>query len=149
MCVAWTSMRLARCLIMIPISENACILILTAFAMTPVAGLLLIVADKLADGRVISDHLADTLVTSYGFMIGFSWEKAYAAASHLLMDNVLTSKDQESGNMSGRFSNEFLFSCALCFALVCVMFPGWRFLILPYGLRPMPPRDHALAKSPE
>jgi len=144
MCVAWASMHLCKCVIMMEISEEACVLILTAFAMTPVAGLFVIVADKMADADLITDELADTLVTSYGFMIGFSWEKAYAEASHLLMgDNKQSANGTANPWKESMFNPEFCFRVAMCFALVLVMFPGWRFLILPHALKPVPPREQA------
>mmetsp|Transcript_73752 Transcript_73752/g.173058 ORF Transcript_73752/g.173058 Transcript_73752/m.173058 type:complete len:553 (+) Transcript_73752:78-1736(+) len=137
MCMAWSSMRFVRCMIMIPISEDNCILILTAFAMTPMAGLLVIAADRMADTGVISEPLADSLVTSYGFMIGFSWEKAFASASNLLIGEYV-----EGGSSTVRPHGpyEFWTGIAVCAALVIVMLPGWRFLILPNALQPLPPR---------
>lgn len=137
MCMAWSSMRFVRCVIMIPISEDNCILILTAFAMTPMAGLLVIAADKMADTGVISEPLADSLVTSYGFMIGFSWEKAFASASNLLIGEYV---EGGSSTMRPHGPYEFWTGIAVCAALVVVMLPGWRFLILPNALKPLPPR---------
>mmetsp|Transcript_41023 Transcript_41023/g.95360 ORF Transcript_41023/g.95360 Transcript_41023/m.95360 type:complete len:564 (+) Transcript_41023:73-1764(+) len=138
MCMAWSFMRLVRCLIMMPISEDNCILILTAFAMTPMSGLLVVAADHLADTGMISEALANTLVTSYGFMIGFSWEKAFASASNLLLGEYfhISHGDHKRPNDIAAFWT----GLGVCIALVTVMFPGWRYLILPHALKPIPPR---------
>ncbi|CAE7266635.1 ynaI [Symbiodinium natans] len=127
-------------------AKDNCILILTAFGMTPLAGVLLaeqlmplvIVADRMADTGMISEPLADSLVTSYGFMIGFSWEKAFASASNLLIGEYF----EGSKTVRPHGPYEFWTGLGVCAALVLVMLPGWRFLILPHALRPLPPRAH-------
>lgn len=137
MCVAWSFMHFCKCLLMVPISEAHCILVLLAFLMTPAAGLLVMLADYFADSGHISDDLADRLVTNYGFMIGFSWEKAYHSSTHLLLEDyfsrgILYTKDNEDA--------KFIWTVAICAAAALIMFPGWRFLVLPSALKPMPPR---------
>eukprot|EP00435_Cladocopium_sp_Y103_P058415 s444_g20.t1 len=137
MCVAWSFMHFCKCLLMVPISEAHCILVSLAFLMTPAAGLLVMLADYFADAGHISDDLADVLVTSYGFMIGFSWEKAYHSSTHLLLDDyfsrgILYAKDNEDA--------KFIWTIAICAGAALIMLPGWRFLVLPSALKPMPPR---------
>lgn len=137
MCVAWSFMHFCKCLLMVPICEAHCILVLLAFLMTPAAGMLVMLADYFADTGHISDDLADVLVTSYGFMIGFSWEKAYHSSAHLLLDDyfsqgILYAKENED--------EKFIWTVAICATAALIMLPGWRFLVLPSALKPMPPR---------
>ena len=140
---AWSSMHFCTCVLMTRVSEEHCVLVLMAFFMTPLAGLLVLGADYLADTGVISDDLADTLVTSYGFMIGFSWEKAYHSATHILLEDYFEGKIYHEENEDLKF----LWTVAICAASVLIMFPGWRYLILPSALRPLPPRRPVHAKT--
>eukprot|EP00438_Fugacium_kawagutii_P036651 Skav209277 [mRNA] locus=scaffold1552:352976:353717:+ [translate_table: standard] len=81
-------------------------------------------------------------------MIGFSWEKAFHSSVHLLMDDYF-----DGGRLyesHGEAHVKFLITVAVCAGAVVLMLPGWRYLILPSALKPMPPRkklDHLADKA--
>jgi len=132
---AWTSAALIKWLVCFFLVEETCIRVTGAVFCTILGCLLLIVVDKLADFSLIGEAEAEALVRTFGFMIGCSWEKAFAAASHEIVHH-LSHWDLVNHEF---FDNED--QVLISIVTVLVILPGWRYLVLPKALQPTPPRS--------
>mmetsp|Transcript_40178 Transcript_40178/g.92956 ORF Transcript_40178/g.92956 Transcript_40178/m.92956 type:complete len:542 (-) Transcript_40178:30-1655(-) len=131
---AWTSAALIKWITCFFLLDETCIRVTSAMICTILGCSLLILVDKLADFSLIGEPEAEALVKTFGFMIGCSWEKAFAAASHEIVKHLqhLNLINHES------FENED--QVVISIVTVLVLLPGWRYLVLPKALQPTPPR---------
>jgi len=73
-------------------------------------------ADKASGGSKSTEHALRTLVQALGILVGFSWEQAF--------DSAVDETAQVARNPA-------IAKLALSIVLVIIVFPAWRFYILP------------------
>lgn len=137
---AWTSSAFVTWAVCAFVQQPSCLHIISAVVCSAFCCIGLVVADKLADWRIMREETAEELIVVFGFVVGCSWEKAFDRAAHDITGFM------DFGHVFADDNEE-----ALVFAvvLVAIMLPGWRFLVLPQALKPTPPRDFQESVSKE
>jgi hypothetical protein len=128
MCMGWNCLTAAHWFMQSQVKHPAAWNIGTAFAVTPIAFLVIIIVDKLADFQFVGALSEPLILNSAGLVLGFSWEVAFASG----IDEV--GKTVENAN---------LLCILLMAALICIILPAWRIYIVPRAAKPVPPRDVA------
>merc|ERR1719433_1136089 len=103
-------------------SEQALLHVIIALFLSAVAFLMIFVLDKVIDNDLMgegSEAAVETIILAFGVLIGFAWEQSFDAAVDVVADGL-----------EGRFpkAGSKLF---MSIVLVAVVFPAWRFYILP------------------
>lgn len=106
---------------------------------TPMTIGAIVLIDKLADMRRMSEKSAEALINAGGLVAGLAWEKAFAHSIDVIA--------HENAHVQGM---ELVpVETLLCLALIMLILPGWKVFILPKASRPTPRREDDLKKEPE
>mmetsp|Transcript_20205 Transcript_20205/g.44092 ORF Transcript_20205/g.44092 Transcript_20205/m.44092 type:complete len:1358 (-) Transcript_20205:104-4177(-) len=97
-----------------------------AILVTPFSCVVLVMTDWLVDRQLLDEVLGLSMINSCGFMIGFAWEVAFAAA----VDTIAQQVHQWSS----------FWNIALCAWIMIMVMPAWRYIMLPQAIIPVPAR---------
>lgn len=130
MTIAWHCQSLGRWCIQPWVHHTALQFVVSAFALSPVCVVTVVLIDKMADHRLMYEATAEILILGAGLLIGFAWEKAFHMAIHTVI--------HFSSNL--QVAPE-AFEICLCLTLVLILLPAWRYFIMPYAAMPVPERE--------
>lgn len=108
-------------------------------ALTSVAAIFII--DKIADLEEVPQNIEDCMresVTSFGFLIGFSWEHAF----HQSIEDI--SSEIPAADNVHKALRCFLF----CVAVVIIVFPAYRWYIVPTVYRLTEQKEERVSQRP-
>lgn len=137
---AWMSIICVKLIVKQMVEDTTCLSILSALFVTPICCLMIIVLDKFADFELIRESSAEDLLTGFGAVIGFAWEKAFHAADEAVVEDV--THQLRHAPAVGIFSglSEHQMDVLVALGVIAFILPGWRYLVLPMALQPIPPR---------
>jgi len=98
----------------------------TALSVSPLSILVIAVVDKLADWRWLSVSSENVILNGAGVMLGFAWETAFASCIDIAVNKAMN------------FST--IIESALCLGLIVIVFPAWRYFIVPRACGKAPER---------
>jgi len=126
MTIGWCILSLCQWCLQRCLAHMACWSVGSAVMVTPMAVLVLISVDALGDKQMVDKDLESCAVNGCGLLIGFAWEVAFAGAIDTLSSDT---KMQLTSNIG------------LCSILIAIIFPAWRFYVLPLAALPPPRRS--------
>jgi hypothetical protein len=138
---AWMSIICVKLIVKQMVEDTTCLSILSALFVTPICCLMIIVLDKFADFEFIRESSAEDLLTGFGAVIGFAWEKAFHAADEAVVEDVTHQLRRAPAVGISSGLSEHQMDVLVALGVIAFILPGWRYLVLPMALQPIPPRQ--------